>query len=199
MTASVKRRELLIGLAALPWQRASPQPRRIRRVRSASWSRPRPAAAPTSWRASSRSGDRAARAILLRGEPAGGGNNIAPRWRRVRPPTATRCHGEHLNTINNALYQKLNYNFIADFAPVANVMGSRCWFWCIRRSKRKRRRADRARQSRPRLAQPRLGGIGSTGHMSAELFQMMAGIKLTHVPYRGEAPALTDLIGGQAQ
>ena len=43
------------------------------------------------------------------------------------------------------------------------------------------------------------GGIGSTGHMSAELFQMMAGIKFTHVPYRGEAPALTDLIAGQAQ
>jgi tripartite-type tricarboxylate transporter receptor subunit TctC len=43
------------------------------------------------------------------------------------------------------------------------------------------------------------GGVGSTGHMSAELFQMMAGIKLTHVPYRGEAPALTDLIAGQAQ
>src|SRR6201987_3827521 len=43
------------------------------------------------------------------------------------------------------------------------------------------------------------GGMGSTGHMSAELFQMMAGIKFTHVPYRGEAPALTDLIAGQAQ
>jgi tripartite-type tricarboxylate transporter receptor subunit TctC len=43
------------------------------------------------------------------------------------------------------------------------------------------------------------GGIGSTGHLSAELFQMMAGIKFTHVPYRGEAPALTDLIAGQAQ
>ena len=43
------------------------------------------------------------------------------------------------------------------------------------------------------------GGVGSTGHMSAELFQMMAGIKFTHVPYRGEAPALTDLIAGQAQ
>src|SRR6202030_366616 len=43
------------------------------------------------------------------------------------------------------------------------------------------------------------GGVGSSGHMSAELFQMMAGIKFTHVPYRGEALALTDLIAGQAQ
>jgi tripartite-type tricarboxylate transporter receptor subunit TctC len=43
------------------------------------------------------------------------------------------------------------------------------------------------------------GGIGSTGHVAGELFNMMAGIKLAHVPYRGEAPALTDLLGGQVQ
>ena len=43
------------------------------------------------------------------------------------------------------------------------------------------------------------GGVGSTGHVSGELFNMMAGIKIAHVPYRGEAPALTDLLGGQVQ
>jgi len=43
------------------------------------------------------------------------------------------------------------------------------------------------------------GGVGSTGHLGGELLQMMAGIKLTHVPYRGEAPAMTDLIAGQCQ
>ena len=43
------------------------------------------------------------------------------------------------------------------------------------------------------------GGIGSTGHVSGELFNMLAGIKMAHVPYRGEAPALTDLLGGQVQ
>jgi tripartite-type tricarboxylate transporter receptor subunit TctC len=42
-------------------------------------------------------------------------------------------------------------------------------------------------------------GIGSTGHLAGELLQMMTGIKLVHVPYRGNAPALTDLIGGQLQ
>src|SRR5260370_17687900 len=40
------------------------------------------------------------------------------------------------------------------------------------------------------------GGVGSTGHLGGELLQMMAGIKLTHVPYRGEAPAMIDLIPG---
>jgi tripartite-type tricarboxylate transporter receptor subunit TctC len=43
------------------------------------------------------------------------------------------------------------------------------------------------------------GGVGATGHMAGELFQLMAGIKLTHVPYRGESLALTDLLGGQVQ
>ena len=43
------------------------------------------------------------------------------------------------------------------------------------------------------------GGKGATGHVAGELFQMMAGVKFQHVPYRGEAPAMTDLIGGQVQ
>ena len=43
------------------------------------------------------------------------------------------------------------------------------------------------------------GGVGSTGHMAGELFQMLSGIKFTHVPYRGESPAMTDLIGGQCR
>jgi tripartite-type tricarboxylate transporter receptor subunit TctC len=42
-------------------------------------------------------------------------------------------------------------------------------------------------------------GVGTSLHMSGELFKMMAGINLVHVPYRGSAPALTDLLGGQVQ
>ena len=105
-----------------------------------------------------------------------------------------------VNTINNSLYQKLNYNFIADFAPVANVMGTPLLV-LVHPSVAVRNAAElialaKASPGKLNLAS---GGVGSTGHMSAELFQMMAGIKLTHVPYRGEAPALTDLIAGQAQ
>jgi tripartite-type tricarboxylate transporter receptor subunit TctC len=42
-------------------------------------------------------------------------------------------------------------------------------------------------------------GVGSSSHMTGELFQMMAGISMVHVPYHGQAPALTDLLGGQVQ
>jgi tripartite-type tricarboxylate transporter receptor subunit TctC len=43
------------------------------------------------------------------------------------------------------------------------------------------------------------GGIGTPGHLSGELFKMMTGVHMVHVPYRGLAPALTDLLGGQVQ
>jgi tripartite-type tricarboxylate transporter receptor subunit TctC len=105
-----------------------------------------------------------------------------------------------VNAINNSLYQNLSYNFIADFAPIANVMGTPLLV-LVHPSVDAKSAAElialaKATPGKLNLAS---GGIGSTGHMSAELFQMMAGIKFTHVPYRGEALALTDLIAGQAQ
>jgi tripartite-type tricarboxylate transporter receptor subunit TctC len=105
-----------------------------------------------------------------------------------------------VNAINNSLYQNLNYNFIADFAPIANVMGTPLLV-LVHPSVEAKSAAElialaKASPGKLNLAS---GGVGSTGHMSAELLQMMAGIKFTHVPYRGEALALVDLIAGQAQ
>jgi tripartite-type tricarboxylate transporter receptor subunit TctC len=105
-----------------------------------------------------------------------------------------------VNTINNSLYRNLNYNFIADFAPIANIMGTPLLLLVHPSVKANSAAAlialAKASPGKLNLAS---GGVGSTGHMSAELFQMMAGIKFTHVPYRGEALALTDLIAGNAQ
>jgi len=132
---------------------------------------------------------------------AGGGNNIGTEMAARSPADGhTLFMANTVNTINNSLYQKLNYNFIADFAPVGNVMGTPLLV-LVHPSVEAKNAAElialaKANPGKLNLAS---GGIGSTGHMSAELFQMMAGIKFTHVPYRGEAPALTDLIGGQAQ
>src|SRR5262245_1204985 len=102
--------------------------------------------------------------------------------------------------INATLFEKLNYNFIRDIAPVASIV-----------------RVPHVMQVNPSLpvttvpeflayakANPgRIsmgsGGNGSPAHVIGEHFKMMTGVNLVHVPYRGGAPALTDLIGGQIQ
>jgi tripartite-type tricarboxylate transporter receptor subunit TctC len=102
--------------------------------------------------------------------------------------------------INATLFEKLNYNFIRDIAPVASIV-----------------RVPHVMQVNPSLpvttvpefvtyakANPgRIsmgsGGNGSPAHVTGELFKMMAGVNLVHVPYRGAGPALTDLLGGQIQ
>jgi tripartite-type tricarboxylate transporter receptor subunit TctC len=105
-----------------------------------------------------------------------------------------------LNAANVTLYDNLNFNFIQDIAPVASI--DRLPF------------VVQVNPSVPAKTVPEFiayakanpgkvnfasGGIGSTQHVAGELFNMMAGVKMVHVPYRGEAPALTDLLGGQVQ
>ena len=131
----------------------------------------------------------------------GGGNNIGTEMAAHSPADGyTLFMANTVNTINNSLYRNLNYNFIADFAPIANIMGTPLLL-LVHPSVTAKSVAElialaKASPGKLNLAS---GGVGSTGHMSAELFQMMAGIKFTHVPYRGEALALTDLIAGNAQ
>jgi len=102
--------------------------------------------------------------------------------------------------INATLFEKLNYNFIRDVAPVASII-----------------RVPHVMQVNPSLpvatvpefiayakANPGKismgsGGNGSPAHVTGELFKMMTGVNLTHVPYRGAGPAITDLLGGQIQ
>jgi tripartite-type tricarboxylate transporter receptor subunit TctC len=104
------------------------------------------------------------------------------------------------NMINATLYEKLNFNFIRDIAPVAgmvrvsNVMEvhpavpikSVSEFMSYAKTN-------------PGKINMASGGNGTAGHVAGELFKMMTGVDMVHVPYRGEAPALTDLIGGQVQ
>jgi len=104
------------------------------------------------------------------------------------------------NAINATLYEKLNYDFIRDTAPVAGIMVVA--------------NVMEVHPSLPVKSVPEFiayakanpgkinmasGGAGSTPHIFGELFKFMTGITLTHVPYRGAAPALNDLLGGQVQ
>jgi tripartite-type tricarboxylate transporter receptor subunit TctC len=131
----------------------------------------------------------------------GGGNNIGTEAAARSPADGyTLFMANTVNAINATLYKNLNYNFIADLVPVAIVMRSPV--------------VMQVHPSVPVNSVPEFiayvkanpgkvnmgsGGVGATGHMAGELFQLMSSLKLTHVPYRGEAMALTDLLGGQVQ
>ena len=104
------------------------------------------------------------------------------------------------NTINATFYDKLNYNFIRDIAPVAGVLRGP-YVLAVNLSvptKSVPELIDYAKAN-PRKLNMASQGIGSPGHVAGELFQMMTGVNMVHVPYRGMGPALTDLLGGQVQ
>jgi tripartite-type tricarboxylate transporter receptor subunit TctC len=104
------------------------------------------------------------------------------------------------NAINATLYEKLNFNFIRDIAPVAglirfpNVME-------VNPSVPAKTVPEfiAYAKANPGKLNMASAGNGSTTHVSGELFKMMTGVNMVHVPYRGAAPALTDLISGQVQ
>jgi tripartite-type tricarboxylate transporter receptor subunit TctC len=104
------------------------------------------------------------------------------------------------SAINATLYEKLNFNFIRDIAPVAGIISSP-FVMAINPSLPAKTVPEfiayaRANPGKINMAS---AGIGSGPHVAGELFKMMTGVNLVHVSYRGDAPALTDLIGGQVQ
>jgi tripartite-type tricarboxylate transporter receptor subunit TctC len=138
--------------------------------------------------------------FIVENKPGASGNVGAETVVRAAPDGYTLLSVSSPNAINASLYQHLNYNFIRDIAPVGSIM-----------------RVPLVMEVNPSLpvktvpefiayakANPgkisyASAGIGTPQHVSAELFKLMTGVEMVHVPYRGAAPALTDLIGGQVQ
>ncbi len=102
--------------------------------------------------------------------------------------------------INATLYDNLNFNFIRDIAPVAGIERMPL-IMAVNPALPAKTVPEFVSyaKARPGAINMGSGGVGSTGHVAGELFIAMAGVKIAHVPYRGEAPALTDLLGGQVQ
>ena len=104
------------------------------------------------------------------------------------------------NTINTTLYEKLSFNFSRDIIPVASLVRTPCVMVVHpsvpAQTVSKFIAYAKANPGKINMAS---GGIGTVTHVSGELFKMMTGIDLVHVPYRGSPPALTDLVGGQMQ
>ena len=101
---------------------------------------------------------------------------------------------------NTALYDNLNFNFIRDIAPVASI--DRLPFVMeVNPSVPAKTVPEFIAYARVNPGKINMASVGngSTPHLSGELFKMMTGVNMVHVPYRGEAPALTGLLGGQVQ
>ena len=102
--------------------------------------------------------------------------------------------------INATLYTNLDFSFARDIAPVAGIERAPL-IMVVNPALPARTVGDFVGYAKAKAANVNMGsgGIGSTGHVAGELFNMMAGTKLAHVPYRGEAPAIADLLAGQVQ
>jgi tripartite-type tricarboxylate transporter receptor subunit TctC len=104
------------------------------------------------------------------------------------------------SAINATLYDKLNFNFIRDIAPVATIIRAP-QILVVNPSVPAKTIPEfiayaKAHPRKLNMASP---GTGTPPHLAGELFKMMAGVDLIHVPYRGNGPAFNDLIGGQVQ
>ncbi|HEV7409356.1 MAG TPA: tripartite tricarboxylate transporter substrate binding protein [Bradyrhizobium sp.] len=104
------------------------------------------------------------------------------------------------NAVNASLYDKLNFNFIRDTAPVAGIIRVPM-VMLLNPSVPATTVAEfiTYAKANPEKLNMASAGNGSAPHMAGELFKMMAGVNLVHVPYRGQGPALSDLLGGQVQ
>jgi tripartite-type tricarboxylate transporter receptor subunit TctC len=104
------------------------------------------------------------------------------------------------NAVNAALYEKLNFDFVRDIAPVAGII--RVPMVIVLNPSVPARTLPEFiayAKANPGKINMASAGTGSAPHMAGELFNAMVGTKLTHVPYRGQGPALGDLLGGQVQ
>jgi tripartite-type tricarboxylate transporter receptor subunit TctC len=104
------------------------------------------------------------------------------------------------NAINATLYDRLNFNFIRDIAPVASLVGGP-YVMVVNPSVPAKTVPEfiAYAKANPGKLNMASGGNGSAHHVSGELFKMMAGVNLVHVPYRGAGPALVDLLAGQGK
>jgi tripartite-type tricarboxylate transporter receptor subunit TctC len=144
--------------------------------------------------------ERFGQSFVIENRPGAGTNIATEAVVKAVPDGYTLLMVSPPNVINATLYEKLNFNFLRDIAPIAAIA-----------------RVANVMEVNPSLpissvpefiayakASPgkisfASAGVGTSQHVSGELFKMMAGVDIVHVPYRGAAPALTDLVGGQIQ
>jgi len=132
---------------------------------------------------------------------AGASGNIGSELALKAPPDGyTLLFAVSSNAINASLFEKLNFNFIRDIEPIAGVDRVPLVMEVHPSVPAKTLPEFIAfAKANPGKLNMASGGNGSPQHVAGELFQMMTGVRMAHVPYKGAAPALMDLLGGQVQ
>ena len=144
--------------------------------------------------------ERLGQSFIIENRPGAGGNTSTEAVVRAPPDGYTLLLVGPYAVINETLYEKLNFHFLRDIAPVASV-SREPQVMVLNPSVPANTVAEfidyaKANPSKISMAS---AGIGTPSHVAGELFKIMTGIDMVHVPYRGAAPALTDVIGGQVQ
>jgi tripartite-type tricarboxylate transporter receptor subunit TctC len=144
--------------------------------------------------------DRLGKPVIIENRPGAGGNIGTELVVRAPADGYTLLLVGSFNTINATLYETLGFNFIRDIAPVAGIMRNPLVMAVSPSVPAKSVPEFIAyAKSNPGKINMASGGNGSPQHLAGELFKVMTGASMVHVPYRGGAPALTDLLGGQVQ
>jgi tripartite-type tricarboxylate transporter receptor subunit TctC len=144
--------------------------------------------------------ERLGQSFIVESRPGGGTNIATEAVINATPDGYTLLLVAPANAINATLYEKLNHNFLRDIEPIAGLIRFPNVV-VVNPSlpvKTIPELIDYAKANPGKLNMASSGN-GSTIHMSGELFKMMTGINMIHVPYRGGALALTDMMGGQVQ
>jgi tripartite-type tricarboxylate transporter receptor subunit TctC len=144
--------------------------------------------------------ERLGQQFIIENRP-GAGNNIGTEAVvNAAPDGYTILLANVSNAINAALYEKLKFNFIRDIAPVAGIITVPATIVLHPSVPAKTVPEFIAHaKANPGKISMASSGIGGASHLAGELFKMMTGVNLVHIPYRGNGPALTDLLGGQVE
>ena len=144
--------------------------------------------------------ERTGQPFVIENRP-GAGSNIATEVVVNAPADGyTLLLANFANASNASLYSNLKFNFMRDITPVAGIVRVPN-LMLVNLSVPAKTIPEFIAYAKANPGKVNMGsaGIGSTGQLAGELFKMMAGVDFTHVPYRGNAPALTDLLGGRVQ
>ena len=144
--------------------------------------------------------ERLGQPVVIENRPGASTNIATEAVVRSAPDGHTLLAATPVNTVNATLYDRLNFNFIRDIAPVAGVLSTPSVMLVHPAIPATSVPAFIVHaKANPGKINMASAGNGTTPHMTGELFKMRTGVDLVHVPYRGGAPALTDLVAGHVQ